>query len=166
MISDESKVCLLQFWFDKYVVWKIRMLLVQVNLCQKLLFLYQLTHNMTTDCSWNYHENYKWRTWACSFHGNYMNNLLSYWGLVDARIIASEKDLSVNWIILLRFGSEFNSSIFTILATIEMLKDVWFFYEYLSRKNSKNTETSKCHKKMTISSQSIIFELPKLKAVS
>ena len=24
---------------------------VQVNLCQKLLFLHQLTHNMTTDCS-------------------------------------------------------------------------------------------------------------------
>ena len=37
---------------------------IQVNLCQKLLFLHQLTHNMTTDCSWNYHENYKRRTWA------------------------------------------------------------------------------------------------------
>ena len=24
---------------------------LQVNLCQKLLFLHQLTHNMTTDCS-------------------------------------------------------------------------------------------------------------------
>ena len=24
---------------------------IQVNLCQKLLFLHQLTHNMTTDCS-------------------------------------------------------------------------------------------------------------------
>ena len=30
-------------------------LLLQVNLCQKLLFLHQLTHNMTTDCSLNYH---------------------------------------------------------------------------------------------------------------
>ena len=29
-------------------------LLLQVNLCQKLLFLCQLTHNMTTDCSLNY----------------------------------------------------------------------------------------------------------------
>ena len=29
---------------------------VQVNLCQKLLFLHQLTHNMTKGCSWNYHE--------------------------------------------------------------------------------------------------------------
>ena len=28
--------------------------LLQVNLCQKLLFLVQLTHNMTPDCSWNY----------------------------------------------------------------------------------------------------------------
>ena len=32
---------------------------VQVNLCQKLLFLHQLTHNMTTDCSLNY----KFNTW-------------------------------------------------------------------------------------------------------
>ena len=37
---------------------------IQVNLCQKLLFLHQLTHNMTTDC-----------------------------GLVGATISASEKDL-------------------------------------------------------------------------
>ena len=38
------------------------------------------------------------RTWAehaCSFHGNSMNNLLSYCGLVDARISASEKHLPV-----------------------------------------------------------------------
>ena len=27
---------------------------VQVNLCQKQIFLHQLTHNMTTDCSLNY----------------------------------------------------------------------------------------------------------------
>ena len=27
---------------------------VQVNLCQKLLFLHQLTHDLTVDCSWNY----------------------------------------------------------------------------------------------------------------
>ena len=26
-------------------------IIVQVNLCQKFLFLHQLTHNMTTDCS-------------------------------------------------------------------------------------------------------------------
>ena len=32
---------------------------------------------------------------ACSFHGNSLNNLLSYCGLVDARISASEKDLPV-----------------------------------------------------------------------
>ena len=30
---------------------------VQVNLCQKLLFLHQQTHNMTTDCSLNYKFN-------------------------------------------------------------------------------------------------------------
>ena len=27
---------------------------IQVNLCQKLLFLHQLTLNMTTDCSWSH----------------------------------------------------------------------------------------------------------------
>ena len=27
---------------------------LQVNLCQKFLFLHQLTHNMMTDCSLNY----------------------------------------------------------------------------------------------------------------
>ena len=65
-----------------------RAVFIQVILCQKHSFLHQLTQNMTTDCSWNYHENYKHRTWvehvlpmfcACSFHGNSMNNLLSYW---------------------------------------------------------------------------------------
>jgi hypothetical protein len=44
------------------------------------------------------------RTWAehilamfcaCSFHGNSMNNLLSYCGLIDAKIRASDKDLPV-----------------------------------------------------------------------
>ena len=53
--------------------------------------------------SWNYHENYKRRTWAehglpifcVSLHGNYMNNLLSYCGLIDAKIRASDKDLPV-----------------------------------------------------------------------
>ena len=32
---------------------------------------------------------------ACSFHGNSMNNLLSFCGLLDARISASEKNLPV-----------------------------------------------------------------------
>ena len=62
--------------------------------------LHQLTHNMTTDCSLNYRENTSLdhvlpMFCACSFHGNYMNNLLSYCGLVDARISASEKVLPV-----------------------------------------------------------------------
>ena len=34
-----------------------RSLSEQVNLCQKLLFLHQLIHNMTTDCSLNYKFN-------------------------------------------------------------------------------------------------------------
>ena len=81
---------------------------VQVNLFQKHLFLHQLTHNLTKDCSWNFHENYKCKygriVWAehvlpvfcaCSFHGNSMNNLLPYCGLIDAKTRASEKDLPV-----------------------------------------------------------------------
>ena len=44
---------------------------IQVNLFQKQLFLHQLTLNMTKDCSWNYHENYKRRTWAEHVLPNY-----------------------------------------------------------------------------------------------
>ena len=100
--------------------WKLQL---QVNLCQKLLFLHQLTHNMTTDCSWYYPENYKCRTWTkhgqnmfcpcmfwtCSFQGNSINNILSYCGLVDARISASEKDLPVQidwWRMFLLWNSK------------------------------------------------------------
>ena len=83
-------------------------LIVQVNLFQKHLFLHQLSHNMTTDCSWNYHENYKRKHGhnmfcACSFHGNSMNNLLSYCGLMDAKIRASDKDLPVPFKLLSLF---------------------------------------------------------------
>ena len=93
---------------------------IQVNLFQKHLFLHQLTHDITKYCSWNYHENYKLR--ACCVHklcfcfdiqnnlctqhvlpnhvltlqfSRTTNNLLSYCGLVYARISASEKDLPV-----------------------------------------------------------------------
>ena len=85
--------------------------LVQVNICQKYLFLHQLTHNITTDCSLNY-EISTWKFQAqnsvyincsecqnknkkqfvyttCSeleilmyWTRNSMNNLLSYWRLV------------------------------------------------------------------------------------
>ena len=93
---------------------------LQVNLFHKHLFLHQLTHSMTKDCSLDY----KFRT--CSEHvvyincsecqnkkqflytkcielaifmhwtRNSMNNLLSYCGLVDARISAYEKKLPVH----------------------------------------------------------------------
>ena len=46
---------------------------------------------MTKDCSWNYRKNYC----VCSFHGNSMNNLLPYCGLIDAKIRASDEDLPV-----------------------------------------------------------------------
>ena len=100
-------------------------ILLQVNLFQKHLFFHQLTHNLTKDCSLNYEfstwklqaqnmlctqivflflywhsEQFMYTT--CSelvvfmyWTRNSMNNLLSYCGLVDARISASEKDLPV-----------------------------------------------------------------------
>ena len=95
---------------------------VQVNLCQKLLFLHQLTHNMTTIvhgitmkttsaehgqhmfCPCSALVVFMGRTWAehvlsmfcaCTFHGNSVNNMLSYCGLIDAKIRASAKDLPV-----------------------------------------------------------------------
>ena len=67
---------------------------LQVNIFQKHLFLHQLTHNMTKDCSLNIFV-LRFRTiyvtnmfWACN---NSMK--LSYCGLVDAKIKDSDKDL-------------------------------------------------------------------------
>ena len=45
--------------------------LIQVNLFQKHLFLHQLTHNMTTDCSLNYKFN------TCSPHVGQKEKLLT-----------------------------------------------------------------------------------------
>ena len=78
---------------------------IQVNPCQKVLFLHQLTHNMTTDCSLNY----KFNTWkfqaqnigrtCCvqklilTFRTIYVHNMFSP---CSAKIRASDKDLPVN----------------------------------------------------------------------
>ena len=98
---------------------------IQVNLCQKHLFSHQLTHNMTKYCSLIYQfstwklqaedmlstkivflysfwhsEQFMYTT--CSelvvfmyWTGKSMNNILSYCGLVDVRINASDKNLPV-----------------------------------------------------------------------
>ena len=82
---------------------------------------------MTKDCSWNYHENYKHRTsaWAdCSFHGNSMNNLSLYCGLIDAKIRASDKDLPVS-----NEGSNFKKKI-TLKVVIELVKHGHFLTNY------------------------------------
>ena len=48
------------FWEGRKFLQDLHCIFVlQVNDCQKLLFLHQLTHNMTTDCSLNY----KFNTW-------------------------------------------------------------------------------------------------------
>jgi hypothetical protein len=47
-------------WFQCCEIERVWLYTVQVNLCQKLLFLHQITYNMTTDCSLNY----KFSTWT------------------------------------------------------------------------------------------------------
>ena len=97
-------------------VFKMEMFL-QVNLCQKHLFLHQLTHNMTTDFLFLFWHSEQFMYTTCSelvvfmyWTRNSMNNILSYYGLVDARISASEKDLPV-----LRY--------FALVTFISTLKD-------------------------------------------
>ena len=71
---------------------------MQVNLCQKPLFLQNMlctkivletisVHNMFSPCS----ELGIFMYWTC----NSMNNMSSYCGLVDAKIRASDKDLPI-----------------------------------------------------------------------
>ena len=88
------------------------------NLFQKQVFLRQLTHNMTKDCSWNYHEKYNRRTWvehglpmlcAWSFHGNSIVVILrvnwcrkeSFWQRFTCTELICKterfKDLRVHW---------------------------------------------------------------------
>jgi hypothetical protein len=95
---------------------------IQVNLFQKHLFLHQLIHNMRTDCSLNYEfstrkiqvqnmlctkivfcfdiQNNFCTQHVLNLHFSYwthdsMNNLLSYCGLSDSRMSASDTDLPV-----------------------------------------------------------------------
>ena len=75
--------------------------MVQVNLCQKLLFLHQLTHNMTTDCSLNYKFNtWKFQAQAWREYVKYRNCFQHSEQFLQttcsAKRRASDKDLSVN----------------------------------------------------------------------
>ena len=47
IVTNDYVVCM-YFSFNK------KNIRLQINLCQKVLFLHQLTHNMTTNCSLNY----------------------------------------------------------------------------------------------------------------
>jgi hypothetical protein len=79
-------------------------LFIQVNLCQKLLFLHQLTHNMTKDCSLNS----KFNTWKFQGQnwGEHVVNRNCFWHSEQvlyttcsppccAKRRASDKDLPV-----------------------------------------------------------------------
>ena len=82
---------------------------LQVNLCQKLLFLHQLTHNMTTDSSLNYKVNTYMKIPSSSlgriccvqklfltFRTIFVHNIFSP---SSAKRRASDKDLPVNWLV-------------------------------------------------------------------
>ena len=113
LIDDKKQIPQYSTYF-KCLCWKLLLkkyyYYLQVNLCQKLLFLHQLTHNITKDCSLNYKKSTSYALivhtifvlfWhseqfmckTCSELGismhltcNLMNTLSSYCGLVDARI--------------------------------------------------------------------------------
>ena len=57
---------------------KFAYLILQVNLCQKLLFLHQLTHNMMTDCSLNWKFN-KWKFQAQTTWGEHVVYRNCFW---------------------------------------------------------------------------------------
>ena len=93
--------------------------LVQVNLCQKLLFLHQLTHNMTTDCA----------LFMKIVSSEYLQNMLCtqivvcvlFWHSeqigtqhVLQMLRASEKDLPVHWTgVDHNFGGNFHDDVVT-----------------------------------------------------
>ena len=54
---------------------------------------------------------------ACSFHGNSMYNLLSYCGLIDTKIRASDKDLPVP------IGQFVGVPVYTLFRSIFILID-------------------------------------------
>ena len=101
---------------------------LQVNLCQKLSFfcIYYRIHNMASDCSLDYKEkqvqhmlctqivfNVKTQdVLSLYYSGNSKKNLMSYHGLIDARMRASDKDLPVS--VCVWFWWVFNNALFLI----------------------------------------------------
>ena len=82
------------------------MSMVQVNLCQKLLFLHQLTHYMKTKCSLNY----KFNTWkfqaqnmgrTCCVQKLFLTlrtiSVHNMFSPCSSKRRASDKDLPVSW---------------------------------------------------------------------
>ena len=102
--------------------------LVQVNLCQKLLFLHQLTHNITTDCSLNYKFNtwkFQAQTWRehvvyrnCVWHSEqfFVHNMFSP---CSAKRIASDKDLPV-----------IHNMYFTTYGKLNICRHLWISFSF------------------------------------
>ena len=79
--------CLLNYEFSK------GKFQAQNMLCRQIVFCFEIQNTfMYPTCSWHILSlEFSCMYWSC----NSMNNLLSYCGLVDARISATEKDLPV-----------------------------------------------------------------------
>ena len=65
------------------------------NFFQELLFLHQYDYRLFMELPWKLQEHGQNMFCSCTFHGNFMDNLLLYCGLLNARISVSEKDLPV-----------------------------------------------------------------------
>ena len=78
---------------------------------------------------------------ACSFHGNSMNNLLSYFGLIDAKIRASDKDLPVQRVVKTLVTTTKGTRISDLHTSLK-----YGFCKKLHRYNSKTSQ--KVRKKM------------------
>ena len=104
--------------------------IVQVNLCQKLLFLQNMgrtccvhklfwmsksisVHSMFSPCS----ELVIFTYWTC----NSTNNMSSYCGLVDAKIRASDKDLPAQASWKVSYKSRIESQVYTSCKKVKYI---------------------------------------------
>ena len=107
---------------------------VQVNLCQKLFFLHQLTHTMTTDCSLNY----KFNTWkflaqnmgrTCCVQKLFLTfrtiSVYKMFSPCSAKRRASDKDLPVWLYEICCISSGLNSASQFWLSSIFLYSVLW-----------------------------------------
>ena len=97
--------------------------------------------------------------------GKLMNNLLSYCGLVDTRIRASDIDLPVLFFLLLKKKRK-NSIVWDLENICESILIIWNWrcYEQVANLCSSNTINHFCAKLMTTDSHCAPLKLPRISA--